>query len=173
MGNTAGGVGEVSDRSLTDYEMRIIANVRDEGCQVVSVFDPEDDAKSFAYSVGFWESVHQPEVIILGLPSQMGVFAVNETHRQCEAGLTLFDGQSVEGLFEDYDVTCIARSVDKQHLTPEYLNSALWYHNLRTGKPLDAAYQLVWAYEGLWPWDAGAPAELLEDQPQLYSGILH
>jgi hypothetical protein len=153
--------------------MRIIANVSDDGCHVVSVFDPEDDAKSFAYSVGFWESVDQPEVIILGLPSQMGVFAVNEVYRQCEAGLMLSDGQRIEGLLEEYDVTCMARLVDKQHLIPEYLNSALWYHYLRTGKPLDAAYQLVWTYEGVWPWDAEASAELLEDQPQLYSGILH
>ncbi|NWK94210.1 DUF4262 domain-containing protein [Sphingobium lactosutens] len=153
--------------------MRIVADVRDHGCHVVSVFDPEDDAKSFAYSVGFWESIDQQEVIILGLPSQMGVFAVNEVYRQCEGGLMLTDGQRIDGLFEEFDVTCMARSVDKRYLLPEYLNSALWYHNWRTGKSLNAAYQLVWTYEGLWPWDEGAPAELLEDQPLLYSGILH
>ncbi|HUD93717.1 DUF4262 domain-containing protein [Sphingobium sp.] len=163
----------MSDRSLTDYEMRIIANIGNHGCHVVSVFDPQDDAQSFAYSVGFWESVGQPEVIILGLPSQMGAFAINEAYRQCEAGLQLVDGLRIESLFEGYAVTCMARAVDSQYIIPDYLNSALWYHNLRTGKSLDVAYQLVWTYEGLWPWDEGAPVELLEDQPLLYSGILH
>jgi len=163
----------VSDRPLNDYETRILANVRDHGCHVVSVFDSEDDAKSFVYSVGFWESVGQPEVIILGLPAQMGAFAVNETYRQCKAGLQLADGQLIEGLLDGYDVTCMARAVDRQHLIPDYLNSALWYHNFRTGQPLDAVYQLVWTYEGRWPWDEAAPVELLEDQPLLYSGKFH
>lgn len=163
----------MTQRTLTPYETQIIANIRDHGCHVVSVFDSHDDTKSFAYSVGFWESVDQPEVIILGLPSKMGTFAVNEAYRQCEAGLNLVDGQRIEGLFEEYDVTCMARAIDSRYLIPDYLNSALWYHNWRTGKLLDAAYQLVWTYEGLWPWDEQGPAELLEDQPVLYSGILH
>ena len=163
----------MSDRPLTDYETQIIENVKEYGCQVISVSDPDEALPSFSYSIGFWETVEQPEVIILGLPSNMGHFAINETLRQCQEGLQLADWQPIEGLFEEYDVTCVARAVDGHHLVPEYFNSAIWYRNFRTGKPLDGAMQLVWSYDGLLPWDDGAPAELLEDQPLLYSGTRH
>ena len=162
-----------AERSLNEAEKRIVAHVRDYDCHVVSVFDPNDVEPTFSYSVGLWETVGQPEVIILGLPAQMGSFAVNETLRQCQAGLRLFDGQRIEGLFEEFDVICVARNVDARHLVPEYFNSAIWYHSMRTGKPLDTALQLVWSYEGFYPWDEGAPPELIEDQPLLYSEVLH
>ena len=79
----------------------------------------------------------------------------------------------MEGLLEEFDVTCVARTVDPTHLVPEYFNSALWYHEMRTGKPLAEAMQLVWSYDGLHPWDEGAPGALFEDQPLLYSGTMH
>ena len=163
----------MSSPTLTDYESEIVKNVKDYGCHVTSVFDPDDVAPTFSYSTGFWETVGQPEVIILGLSSQMGLFAINETLRQCQAGLQLSDRQQIEGLFEEFDVTCVARAVDDAHLIPEYFNSAIWYRSMRTGRPLDDARQLVWAYDGFFPWDEGAPAELFEDQPLLYSGTLH
>lgn len=173
MGNSTGGREQVTDRPLTDYENRIVANVQEFGCEVVSVFDPKEVEPDFSYSIGFWETVQQPEVIILGLPSQMGKFAINETLRQCQSGLELFDWQRIEGLFEKFDVTCVARSVDPKRLVPEYFNSAIWYHDFRTGQPLSEAFQLVWSYEGLYPWDKDAPTELLDDQPLLYSASLN
>jgi len=164
----------MSDPALTKYEAEIFAHVNEYGCHVTTVFDPDEVAPNFSYSVGFWESVGQPEVIILGLPSNMGHIAINETLRQCkEEGLRLSDWQPIEGLFEEFDVTCVARTVDPAHMVIEYFNSALWYHELRTGKPLDEALQLVWSYDGLHPWDEGAPAALFEDQPLLYSGTRH
>jgi hypothetical protein len=160
-------------RALSDYECKVIVNVRDYGCHVVSVFDPEKKDPPFSYSVGFPETVGQPEVIIFGLNSSMGLFAINETLRQCRADLVLRDAQAIEGLLEEYDVICMARAVAKRHLVPEYFNSALWYHRYRTGKELEAAVQLVWPDEGIWPWEPGATAEFLEEQPGLYDGKLN
>jgi hypothetical protein len=174
MGNPAGGGGEVSSMpALNDYERTLVANVREHGCQVVSVFDPEGKTPPFSYSVGFWETVGEPEVIIFGLNGDMGHFAVNEVLRQCRAGLALVDGQLIEGLLEEYDVICMARAVDPRSLTPEYFNSALWYHRYRTGDALRVAVQLVWPDEGIWPWEQGATAEFLEEQPVLYHGKLN
>ena len=163
----------MSDRPLTEYEKRIVENVKEFGCHVTSVFDPDEVEPDFSYSTGFWETVGQPEVIILGLPSNMGHFAINETLRQCQAGLQLCDGQRIDWPYEEFDMICVARPVDAKNLIPEYFNSAIWYHSMRTGSQLEKAMQLVWAYSGLFPWDEGAPAELLEDQPLLYSGTLH
>jgi hypothetical protein len=154
-------------RPLNDYEQKLIKNVRDYGCQVVSVSDAEGESISFSYSVGFWETVSQPEVIILGLRSGAAYSAIIETLRQCHRGLVLRDGQWIDGLMED--VVFMVREVDRRHLVAEYFNSALWYHRYRTGTELAAAVQLVWP-DGAWPWEPGATDELLEEQPALYNG---
>jgi hypothetical protein len=154
--------------ALNDYEEKLIANVRDHGCQVTSVFDPEGKQIPFSYSIGFWETVGQPEAIIFGLNSQMGHYALMETLRQCKAGLALRNGQQLDSLLQDYDVVCIARDVEPRNLVPEYFNSALWYHRYRGSATPLAAVQLVWPDEGVWPWEPEASAEFLEEQPALY-----
>jgi hypothetical protein len=156
-----------AQRALYDYEKSLIANVREYGCQIVSVL-ADENSPPFSYSVGFWETVGQPEAIIFGMNSDMGHYALMETLRQCEAGLTLCEGQQLDELLKDYDVVCMARDVDARHLVPQYFNSALWYHRHRTGADLSAAVQLVWPDEGIWPWDPEASAEFLEEQPALY-----
>jgi hypothetical protein len=163
----------VSAAPLAEYESRIVEDVKNHGCHIISVFDSEEASPPYSYSVGFWETVGQPEVIIAGLSAVMGVFAINETLRQCREGLRLIDGQRIDDLFEEFDVTCVARAVDERNLVSAYFNSAIWYHSMRTGQPLQEAVQLVWSYEGLYPWDEGAPVELFEDQPLLYSGTVH
>lgn len=160
----------MSGRPLSDYESRIIQNVKDFGFHVTSVIDPDGVAAPFSYSVGFWETAGQPEAIIFGMNSDMGHFALAETLQQCRAGLALRDGQRLEGLLEEYDVTCVARAIDDRHLVPDYFNSALWYHRYRTGAALAAAVQLVWPDEGVWPWDPDASADFLIEQPALYHG---
>jgi hypothetical protein len=156
-----------AERALNDYEERLIANIGQHGFQVVSVLTGEE-SPPFSYSVGFWETVGQPEAIIFGLNPEMGLYALKETLRQCEAGLALRDGQQLDGLMKDYDVDCVVRDVHPSHLVPEYFNSALWYHRHRTGAELAAAVQLVWPDEGVWPWEPEASAEFLAEQPALY-----
>jgi hypothetical protein len=173
MGNPAGGA-VVSDRELNEYERKLIANVGDHGCQIVSVLAGDDGSPSFSYSVGFWETVGQPEAIIFGLGGQMEYFALTETLRRCREGLELREGQVIDGLMEEYDVACTVRTVEQRHLTPNYLNSALWYYRYRLGRELTAAIQLVWPDEGVWPWDEGASSEFRAEQPALYDmGAVH
>jgi hypothetical protein len=160
-----------AQRALKDYEKSLIANVHEYGCQIVSVV-ADEASPPFSYSVGFWETVGQPEAIIFGMNSEMGHYALMETLRQCEAGLALRDGQRLDELLKDYDVVCVARDVHPRHLVPQYFNSALWYHRRRTGADLPAAVQLVWPDEGVWPWDPEASAAFLEEQPALYDGTL-
>jgi hypothetical protein len=160
-----------AQRALNDDEERLIANVRDYGCQVLSVMAGEN-SPPFSYSIGFWETVGQPEAIIFGMNSEMGHYALMETLRQCEAGLALRDGQQLDGLLKDHDVVCIAREVEPRYLVPNYFNSALWYHRYRAAAAPLTAVQLVWPDEGVWPWNPEASAAFLEEQPILYDGKL-
>ena len=62
------------------------------------VFDPDGKQPDFAYSIGFKETVSQPEAIIFGLPRDVMKAMINETLHQCRKGLALSDGAVIEGL---------------------------------------------------------------------------
>ena len=158
----------------TEFEQRIIANVREHGCHINVVgADPESDMPNFAYSVGFVESVGQPEVIVFGLPTQIMAAMINDTLHQCRAGLQLEDWTVVNGLLDGH--RCIARAVAPELITPEHFNSALWYLRTTTGQVLTKAVQLVWpgADDGLFPWDEGCNDEVGYWQPPLYGTELN
>lgn len=157
-------------RRLTDYERKIIANVRDHGCHITSVASEDDEEwePPFSYSTGFLETVRQPEVIVLGLPGALCGAMVNDLLRMCREGLALADGAEIEGLLQGHRV--IARMIDPSRIVREYFNSAIWYEERRTGRALDCAVQLVWpgAVDGLFPWDEDCSQDVRDLQPALY-----
>lgn len=160
-------------RRETAYEKEIVKNVSEFGCHITVVFDPDGHDPGFAYSTGFNETVHQSEVIVFGLRSDLMQFVINETLRQCRAGLTLEDWRVVEGLLDNH--RCIARAVSPECLVPDYFNSAMWFHRRQTGKELTGAFQIVWpgAVDGLFPWEAGCDEQVRALQPELYTVSLN
>lgn len=157
-----------AQQALSTFEEDILANVREFGCHINYVADPGGEPPIFGYSVGFLETVDQPEVIIFGLSSKMAGWMINELLLRCRDGLQLEDGTQVEELLVDH--VCVARTVCSRFIVPEYLNSAIWYHRYRTGEELDRVVQLVWpgAEDGLFPWDSGYDPGQAECQPALY-----
>jgi hypothetical protein len=158
-----------AQRALSDYEQDILDNVARTGCHITVVVDPDQQDPPFAYSVGFKETAGQPEVIVLGLSTDMMTFMINETLDQCEAGLVLSDGVEIDGLLRGHKV--IGRAVAARFIVPGYFNSAIWYERRRRGRALESAIQLVWpgAQDGLFPWDEGCDQEVRDLQPALYA----
>lgn len=157
---------------LNEFEQRIVANVEKHGCHVMSVFDPNGELPEFTYSIGFPETVDQPEVIIFGLSSEIRHSMVNETLRLCREGLVLEDGKHVSGLLEGHD--CVAREVPSDAIDPEHFGSAMWFDRHIGNSGLKRAFQLVWpgARDGLYPWDEGASQEVIDAQPALYEAAV-
>jgi hypothetical protein len=160
-------------RELDDFEKRLIENVRAHGCQINHVFEPDDESSGFSYSIGFWETVNQPEVIVFGLPQDVQHFMINETLRKCRDGFELGDGVLVDDLLEGHSV--IARSVHPSRMVPEYFNSAIWYRRHRGAEGLPSAVQLVWPGAGdrLFPWDDNCSEIVRDLQPPLYLAELN
>lgn len=155
-----------------DFERKIIDNVAAHGCHINFVFDPKGDEPSFAYSVGFEETVGQPEVIIFGLPNEIMQPMINDALRLCREGLVLQDMVQVDGLLEGFP--CFVRDVIPEKILPEYFNSAIWYHRARTGVPLSHAVQIVWPdLDGLFPWEEGCDAGVRDWQPALWTRNLN
>ncbi|MFN4097896.1 MAG: DUF4262 domain-containing protein [Sphingomonas sp.] len=158
----------MSARDLDTFEQGILSNVEKHGCQVNCIFDPDGSEPSFCYSIGFADTVGQPEVIVFGLDQAVMNFMVNETLRQCRAGLALADGVRVSGLLGGFD--CVVREVSPENLVIDYFNSAMWFHRYRTGRDMERAVQIVWpgAVDGLFPWDDGSAQIVIDSQPALY-----
>ena len=150
------------------FERRIVENVRTHGCHVNFVFDPDGEQPDFAYSVGFPETIKQPEVIVFGLPQHVMHHMVNETYRQCRGGLTLEDGTEITGLLEGH--RCVALAIPRENIDREHFNSAMWFRRLTTGEEMDSAFQIVWpgAQDGLFPWDEGCSEIVSSLQPALF-----
>ncbi|MEO0644182.1 MAG: DUF4262 domain-containing protein [Pseudomonadota bacterium] len=154
---------------LNEFEERILANIREHGCQVNHVFDPDGVLPGKSYSIGFPETIDQPEVIVFGLPSEVMKFMINDLLRQCrEEGLSLHDGLVVSDLLEGFD--CIARIVQSEHIIADHFASAMWFSEHRFQTEMKDAFQIVWpsSVAGLFPWDEGVAQDVIDAQPALY-----
>jgi hypothetical protein len=160
-------------RKLDAGEQRVVDNIRDYGCQVQFVFDPNGKLPDSSYSIGFPVSVGQPEVIVLGLPRELMHSMVNEVRRQCAAGLILRDGTVVSGLLEGFD--CVLRHVISTEAIREHFGWAIWYHRSQRNEEMREVYQIVWpsAQQGLFPWEPDCHPDVIALQPALYETRLN
>jgi hypothetical protein len=152
--------------SLNEYERSLIRNVAEHGWHCTSV-GSGDGAPGFTYSVGLWESLCTPELIIFGLGPKLMHQMLWEMFRQLKAGATLNDGERWSGVIDGFD--CISRPVHHSQISSDTLNSAIWYREYRTGQKHVDAYQLFWpSLQGHYPWERNCDPRLRECQPPLY-----
>ncbi len=153
---------------LNKHERAILKNVKQHGCHVWLVFDPEGVESNFAYSVGFTQTVGHSEVIIFGLSDELMHTMINETMSLLRNGLRMHDGMRIDGLLEGHCV--VARSISSQKAIDDHLVSAIWIWRRGHTGSMPTPFQLVWpgAVDGLFPWDEGCDASVIDLQPALY-----
>jgi hypothetical protein len=150
------------------YEQEILDAVAEHGWFCTAVHDPDGREPDWAYSVGFTETLRQPEVIVFGLPVGTAHAILWDVFRTLQAGKVAEDGQVWPHLLVDHD--CVLRRVHPSQVIREHLNSALWFWGdpARRGAPL-SAFQLVWPDRaGRFPWDRGCQQAVRDRQPALY-----
>jgi hypothetical protein len=154
------------ERPLDPYERDLLDNVEKFGWQCISVA-ADDGAPSFSYTIGFWESLCTPELVIFGLDFDLMHAMLWEMYRHLKAGAQLADGARWP-ILEGFD--CISRQVHASNVQPDYLNSAIWYRHLKTGDESLEVFQLFWpsAEQGLFPWEEGCDPLVGACQPLLY-----
>jgi hypothetical protein len=152
---------------LSDFEQKMVGDIAQYGWFGMHVLAAKN-APSFSYTVGLWETLGSPELMILGLPSNLSHSMLKEMFRKIQSGLVMEDGTRVRGVLEGYD--CIARRVHSSRV-PDYLLSALWYRRHKLGESDGLrVMQIFWPgrSQGLFPWEAGCDANVRSDQPLLY-----
>ena len=146
---------------MKDYEKNILKHIEDHGCSITSVFDPEENNPPFTYSIGIAKSSGAPELIIVGLSSELSYWMVNEYNRRCQAGERFQTGVLYLGFLEGFAVQFGEVAPEQR---AEYMRSTCWLHG---GNDYDAL-QLIWPNtSGVWPWDAAASQWFRSNQPLL------
>ena len=142
-------------------ERHVIEDVQQYGWHIVLIED-DPEGPAFAYSIGMWHTLKQPEIIIFGLSSTetMGNI-INVVGEAMRKGTKFEDWMESDQILDGYN--CIFRNVDPAFY-PDYLGFAMWFH-----RPDDfPVLQCVLPdREGRYPWHPKCPAELQARQPVL------
>ncbi|MEG4191112.1 DUF4262 domain-containing protein [Microcoleus sp. Pol17_C1] len=146
---------------MKDYERDIHRHIEEFGCSVTSVVDPDGKEPTFSYSIGIAKTTSQPEVIVVGLRTELGHWIINEYSRRAKAGEEFAPGVLYLGFLEGFAVQF--GHVSRDHRS-EYMRSATWLH----GTPDFSALQLIYPNtSGVWPWDDDADDWFRANQPLL------
>ncbi|WP_444945597.1 DUF4262 domain-containing protein [Microbulbifer sp. VTAC004] len=135
---------------MNKAEEKIVKHIEEYGCHVTSVFDPKEEDPSFTYSIGISQCTDAPEVIVLGLRSELSSWIVNEYNRRVTAGEKFEEGKFYEGFLDGFEVTFEA--VAKKY-REEFMLSCNWLYKGSSYNALQLIYPTV---DGIWPWDNDA-----------------
>lgn len=154
---------------LSEFEQKMLATIKEHGCQILRIFDPDGQGLDFSYSIGFEATLGQPEMLISGLPPETTKDLINDTFVLCrDEGFQLVDFARTDSLIKGLD--CVFRSVRADCLVPDYFGSAIWYSATQLNRPFARAVQLVWPdREGLFPWDQGFDEGFRGEQDELWA----
>jgi len=143
-----------------DYETKLIRTVQEDGWQVTSVIDPERKEPGFAYSIGIYETMKRPEILIIGVHPRTAARMINSYGENLRIGVRNHEAGAVKfDLLPGFEVIFIEAN---EAAKTNYARSCKWYYQ-GVSFPL---VQCVWQSEDhIWPWDAGAGEALKRDQP--------
>ncbi|MGB9110243.1 MAG: DUF4262 domain-containing protein [Telluria sp.] len=144
-----------------EADAKALADIEKYGLHVISVLE-EDGHVPFTYSIGIEQSLGMPELIIVGLKSDVAHSAINECYRQMKEGRVIAPGARIAGLLGgDFECLIGAASPDK---VTDYMHWASWLYK----GELFRAYQIIWpSTTGVFPWEPGASDWLVARQPLL------
>ena len=143
-------------------EEKCLADIEQYGLHVMKV-GGDNEWPEFAYSVGLYHTFQVPEIIILGLGTELAHWILNEIADRARRGERLQIGDTLEGPLEGFPVRL--RGVREEQIEPHF-GWARWFYDGRQFPAL----QLVWpTTSGVWPWEHGATEELRHQQPLLES----
>lgn len=155
----------VQTQANDDYERKLLDDVRDHGWHLLMV-EADANCPGFVYSVGLYQTLHHPEVILFGLnPTKMMGVIINDIGRLIREGRRFENECESDELLEGY--SCTFRTVPVA-VYPDYLGFAMWYY-----RPASfPAVQCFWPdRNGRYPWQSDCNAGVRSRQPILFQRI--
>lgn len=152
-------------RSAEDeHDRKLLSDIETVGWHVIHICEDEQ-GPAYTFSVGFYYTFQQPEVLIMGLSQEVAHELLKIVVLGMAAGKTLRPFERVSNFAQGYD--CAFAPIEIEHFR-DYLGYAVWfYRNLPSPFP---AMQLVWPdKDGRFPWEANYDQRFLKFQKPLYA----
>src|SRR5438094_668731 len=106
------------------YEQHVLSSVEKYGWAVLAI--PEDEeGPPFAYSVGIFRTLGQPEVVMIGQKLETMHGILNHVGGLMREGRRFADGELASGVLVGYEACFVA--VGREHY-PEYFGYARWFY---------------------------------------------
>ena len=139
--------------SLDNHEKERLVrdDIQRNGWSIIYVIDEEEVDPPFAYSVGLFEKLGHPEIIIVGTTEALASPVIdNMGYRIGEEGVRYENGRYYDGIIERFE--CYMHCVPKD-CYPDYVGWDLWYYQSDAFPLLQCVYPCD---GGLFPWDPAA-----------------
>ena len=129
-----------------------------------------DGQASFAYSIGLWQQLRAPELIVFGADAKVSQGLITRAHAQLRTGQLKLADKAPWRLEGNGGPRLAWRAVHPSQIRAEYFSLAIWYRQHRKmGREGFKAFQLVISDEnGVMPWEDGFSADDRPKQPELY-----
>ena len=134
------------------FEQKALDDIREYGHHVMLVGD-SDEVPAFAYSIGLFETYVHPEIIILGLRSDLAQLLLNNMAHDIKNGKTYDAGEFHEDVLDNF--VCYFGEVP-QDKYKDHVGWATWFYEGCNFPLIQCVYPTV---EGKFPWDKDFPAE--------------
>ena len=150
--------------ALSQLDAKVLREIHTDGWQITGVLAREQDrGPDFAYSIGFFHSLGQAEVILFGLPLDTCMRAVNVIGIDMQNGMRFETDRVYEGILQKPHRVCF-REVNPRYYR-DYVGYALWFYEADPFPLL----QCFWSDEfGRFPWDEDCSPYCRDWQPLLY-----
>lgn len=151
------------------YFGQLLVSVKEPGWFIPSIFaDESSGSPAFAYTIGLWHNYKHPELIIVGMPDDVGGAVLNlQGYLIRDEGRQLIAGQSYDDVIDDYAVQCVEAP------RPAYETwalSVIWFYEEILKEEPAPVLQIVWpslTEPALYPWDEGWDEVKPSEQPIL------
>ncbi len=135
--------------------------IKKHGWMVMKVSDPEGVMPKFSYTIGLWESYHHPEIIVLGLNSDVAHTILNDIGSKIKNGEVILENKNYKDIVDTYPVQFLKVRPGQ---FPEYLGLAMDHYRDQSFEAL----QLVHTDKQFnFPWDEAYNTAFKKLQPLL------
>lgn len=144
-------------RPEDDSDRKLLADVEQFGWHVVGI-EADEHGPGYAFSVGLYHTLDQPEILLLGLSHTIAAQLINLIGDAMQAGTTFRDGDIRDEIAEGFPLAF--RAVPREYYR-DYVGYAGWFYE----SPDFPLLQCIWPDKRRrFPWDTGCETACAELQ---------
>jgi hypothetical protein len=147
---------------LAPDEIKVVENIEKYGSHVVQI-SPSSFVPGWSFTIGLYELLGMPEVIVIGLKADLAKFVLNEIARRMRAGQFQPEARASDLLG---NVECEFRSIEQKWLR-QTMGYAVWFYGGDNFPAIQCIYPDI---NNKLPWEQGFDNSWRDRQPLLFDG---